>query len=128
MGMYDKTCLKSELAPGRNSRKMHVDTLDVVTSYKDEQQHLKLAVSVTDLAGYPVFESGVELVIDSPTGTKFSLMKETDPNGIAIFEIANVERGKWEVIVLNTPTIVLKNPTSRALGRLPISEYQFGIN
>jgi hypothetical protein len=101
MGMYDKTCLKSELAPGRNSRKMHVDTLDVVTSYKDEQQHLKLAVSVTDLAGYPVFESGVELVIDSPTGTKFSLMKETDPNGIAIFEIANVERGKWEVIVFN---------------------------
>jgi len=101
MDMYDKSCLKSELAPGRNSRKMHVDALDVVTSYKDEQQHLKLAVSVTDLAGYPVFESGVELVIDSPTGTKFSLMKETDPNGIAIFEIANVERGRWEVIVFN---------------------------
>ena len=60
MGMYDESCLKSELAPGKNSRRMHVDALDVVTSYKDNQQHLKLAVSVTDLAGYPVFESGVE--------------------------------------------------------------------
>jgi len=97
--MYDETCLKSELALGKNSRKMHVDALDVVTSYKDEQQHLKLAVSVTDLAGYPVFESGVELVIDSPTGTKFSLMKETGPYGIAFFEIPNAERGRWEVIV-----------------------------
>ena len=101
MEMYDKSCLKSELASGRNCRKMHVDSLDVVTSYKDEQQHLKLAVSVTDLAGYPVFESGVELVIDSPSGTKFSLMKETNPYGIAFFEIPNVERGRWEVIVFD---------------------------
>ena len=101
MRMYDESYLKSELAPGRNSRKMHVDALDVVTSYKDNQQHLKLAVSVTDLAGYPVFESGVELIVDSPTGTKFSLVNETDPYGIALFEIANVERGKWEVIVFN---------------------------
>jgi hypothetical protein len=101
MGMYDKSCLKSELAPGRNSRKMCVDALDVVTSYKDDQQHLKLAVSITDLAGYPVFESGVELVIDAPDGTKFSLQTETDPYGIALFELTNIERGRWEVIVFN---------------------------
>ena len=101
MGMYDESCLKSELAPGKNSRRMHVDALDVVTSYKDNQQHLKLAVSVTDLAGYPVFESDVELVLDSPDGTKFSIENETDPYGIAIFEISNVERGRWEVIVFN---------------------------
>ncbi|MGY5880068.1 MAG: hypothetical protein RTV31_07440 [Candidatus Thorarchaeota archaeon] len=99
--MYDESCLKSELAPGKNSRRMHVDALDVVTSYKDNQQHLKLAVSVTDLAGYPVFESDVELVLDSPDGTKFSIENETDPYGIAIFEISNVERGRWEVIVFN---------------------------
>ncbi len=99
--MYDKSCLKSELAPGRNSRKLCVDALDVVTSYKDDQQHLKLAVSITDLAGYPVFESGVELVIDAPDGTKFSLQTETDPYGIALFELTNIERGRWEVIVFN---------------------------
>ena len=99
--MYDETCLKSELAPGSNDRKMHVDALDVVTSYKDKKQHLKLAVSVTDLAGYPVFEGDVELVIDPPAGTKFSLTNETNPYGIAFFDIPNVERGRWEVIVFN---------------------------
>ena len=99
--MCEKSCLKSELAPGSNSKKMYVDALDVVTSYKDNQQHLKLAVSVSDLAGYPVFESGVELVIDSPGGTKFSLKGETDPYGIALFEIDNIEKGRWEVVVFN---------------------------
>ena len=99
--MYDESCLKSELAPGRSSRKLYVDALDVVTSYKDDQQHLKLAVSVTDLAGYPVFESGVELVIDSPDGTKFSLKNETNTYGIAFFDLENIQKGRWEVIVSN---------------------------
>ena len=99
--MYEESCLKSELAPRSNSRKMFVDALDVVTSYKDNQQHLKLAVSVTDLAGYPVFESGVELVIDSPDGTKFSMLGETDPYGVAYFELKNISRGRWEVVVFN---------------------------
>jgi len=99
--MYEESCLKSELSPGSNNRKMFVDTLDVVTSYKDNQQHLKLAVSVSDLAGYPVFETGVELVIGSPDGTKFSLKGETDPYGIAYFELDNIRRGRWEVIVFN---------------------------
>ncbi|TFH05681.1 MAG: hypothetical protein E4H14_12260 [Candidatus Thorarchaeota archaeon] len=99
--MYEESYLKSELAPGSNSKKMFVDALDVVTSYKDKQQHLKLAVSVSDLAGYPVFETGVELVIDSPDGTKFSLKGETDPFGIAYFELKNIRRGRWEVVVFN---------------------------
>ncbi|TFH00562.1 MAG: hypothetical protein E4H14_19520 [Candidatus Thorarchaeota archaeon] len=99
--MYKESCLKSELAPRSNSKKMFVETLDVVTSYKDNQQHLKLAVSVTDLAGYPVFETGVELVIGPPDGTKFSLKGETDPYGIAYFELKNIRRGRWEVAVLN---------------------------
>ena len=99
--MYEESCLNSEIAPGSNSKKMFVDALDVVTSYKDNQQHLKLAVSVSDLAGYPVFESGVELVVDSPDGTKFSLVSETNPYGIAFFEIKNVDRGRWEVVALN---------------------------
>ena len=101
MGMYEESCLKSDLAQGRSSKKMFVDALDVVTSYKDNRQHLKLAVSVTDLTGYPVFESGVELVIDPPDGTKFSLKSETDPYGIAIFEISDAARGRWEVVVFD---------------------------
>ncbi|TFG28840.1 hypothetical protein EU528_10635 [Candidatus Thorarchaeota archaeon] len=99
--MYDESCLKSELALGRSNKKLHVDALDVVTSYKDDQQHLKLAVSITDLAGYPVFESDVELVVDSPDGTKFSLKNETNTYGIAFFDIKNVQKGRWEVIVFN---------------------------
>jgi hypothetical protein len=98
-GMHEESCLKSELAPGSNSKKIFVDALDVVTSYKDNKQHLKLAVSVSDLAGYPVFESGVELVIDSPDGTKFSMRRETNTFGIAFFEIENANRGRWEMVV-----------------------------
>ena len=101
MGMYYESCLKSELALGGNSKKMYVDALDVVTSYKDDHQHLKLAVSISDLAGYPVFESGVELLINSPDGTKFSVKNETNTYGIAFFDIRNVQRGRWEVIVSN---------------------------
>lgn len=99
--MYDESCLKSELAPVSDNKKMFVDALDVVTSYKDNRQHLKLAVSVTDVAGFPVFETGVELVIDPPDGTKFSLIGETDPYGIAYFELKNINRGRWEVVVFN---------------------------
>lgn len=112
--MYEESCLKSELAPRSSSKKMFVDALDVVTSYKDNKQHLKLAVSVSDLAGYPVFESGVELVIDSPDGTKFSLKGETDPYGIAYFELENIRRGRWEVIVFNVDHPDYKYETAKS--------------
>jgi hypothetical protein len=111
--MYEESCLKSELDPVSNNRKMLIDGLDVVTSYKDNQQHLKLAVSICDPAGYPVFESGVELVIDSPDGTKFSLVGETDPYGIAYFELENITRGRWEVIVFKVDHPDYKYETSK---------------
>jgi len=99
--MYEKVSPKSELALGSNNKKIFVDALDVVTSYQKNQQDIKLAVSVSNFDGWPIFESAVELLIDSPDGTKFSLKGETDPNGIAIFEINNARKGRWEVVVFS---------------------------
>jgi hypothetical protein len=98
--MHKELPLQSDCNPDRHSKKMCVDALDIATSYKNNQQNLKLAVSITDLSGYPVYNGGVELFIDPPNGARFSIETKTDPYGIAIFELENVESGSWKVEVL----------------------------
>ncbi|MBN2228341.1 MAG: hypothetical protein JW779_02035 [Candidatus Thorarchaeota archaeon] len=97
--MYEESYLKEDYFYQKNRTEMCVESVDVVTSYVNDQQNLKVAVSVLSLCGEPVRHGNVDLVINSPNGSKFSLSKSTDSNGVALFELCGVERGRWEAVV-----------------------------
>jgi hypothetical protein len=97
--MFRENLVQNDQIHPTTRQKMCIESVDTVTFYSNDEKQLKLAVSVTDQMGYPVHKSDVDVVFGSPSGSKFSIRAETDPFGVAVFELHDVESGRWEVVV-----------------------------
>ena len=97
--MHKGLYLTNDCIPKGRAKEMCVEALDVATSYLGGQQSLKLAVLIQNASGEPVHKSTVDIVLGSPNGSKFSLSGKTDSQGVAFFNMENVESGRWEVII-----------------------------
>lgn len=97
--MYEEAYLKNEYSHQRTKTELCIESVDVVTSYTSYQQNLKFAVSVLNLCGEPVHESEVVLAINRPDGSRISLSQKTDSQGVALFELDDIDRGRWEAVV-----------------------------
>jgi hypothetical protein len=97
--MYEETYLKKDAFRDRYKTKMCIESIDNVTSYSNDRQNLKFAVTVLNPCGEPISKSEVDLVVSAPDGSKFSLSKQTDSEGVAMFELFGIERGRWEAVV-----------------------------
>lgn len=91
--------MKNDCFHERNKTEMCIESVDAVASYSKNKQNLKFAVSILNLCGEPICRSEVGLVVNAPDGSKFSLSRLTDSQGVALFELQGIDRGRWEAIV-----------------------------
>jgi hypothetical protein len=97
--VYEESYLKNDCFHERYRTEMYIESIDAVTSYFHDQQSLKFAVMVLNLCGEPIDKSEVELVISAPDGSKRTLSQFTDSEGVALFELLEIDRGRWEAVV-----------------------------
>jgi uncharacterized GH25 family protein len=97
--MFEETYLKKDCFHERYKTEMCIESIDNVISYCNYQQNLKFAVTVLNPCGEPIHKGEVDLVISTPDGSKFSLSRQTDSDGVALFELFDIDRGRWEAVV-----------------------------
>jgi hypothetical protein len=78
---------------------MSIESVSLLKSYSHDKQELTVAVSVSDIEGKPVNGGYVDLVVIGPKGASQSMKGLTDENGLALFEVDKVDKGRWEVVV-----------------------------
>jgi hypothetical protein len=78
---------------------MKVESIDLLKSYLHSLRSLSIAVRVVDHEKEPVLGARVHLVTTSPDGRISSFSESTDDKGIALFRLANMGSGEWEMMI-----------------------------
>jgi len=94
--MYDEVYLKNDHVQEKSRADVCIESVDTVASYSRDRQNLKFAVSVLNRCREPVYDSIVFLTINAPDGSRISLSQKTDAQGVALFELNDIGRGRWE--------------------------------
>ncbi|MGY5875461.1 MAG: hypothetical protein RTU30_06930 [Candidatus Thorarchaeota archaeon] len=98
--MMQKQPLQNDCQPER-TMEMEVASIEVASVYSSNHQDLLVAVSVTDGCQNPVYRMVVDIIVVRPDGSKYSLTEHTNQRGIAMFELLNIDMGRWEIVVFN---------------------------
>ena len=98
--MYNQLYLTNDCL-SENKNRISIRSFDIAKCYSNGHQDMIIAVSINNLCGDPVPLIGVEIILSSPGGFRFPLTGTTDANGVAIFKMERIAKGRWEVIVFN---------------------------
>jgi hypothetical protein len=113
--VMQETYIHNDWSSEKVKVKMGIESIDVVKSYKPHSQDMKVAITVHDRCGRPVHKGRVEIALVTPTGSKYTLSRMTDNEGVALFELDRIDEGRWEVVVfdINHPQYTLDHRLSQ---------------